>query len=145
MEAQTQKWKENVVNTYQADLPTIRKPTAFYCPNTDKPRSPFDPDLSVFHLPSSQSTKISLSCPLSLTRQTTPVRTTACTHVETFDLGNIIGTIPYFDLLIKFSNFRPSGTLGLPKPDRHLAVDAKFRCPTCRRSAALQIDEVMMQ
>ena len=30
-------------------------------------------------------------------------------------------------------------------PGRHLAVDAEFHCPTCRRSGSLLIDEVMVQ
>jgi len=130
-----QEQKKAVIARYAAGLPIVKKPKEFYCPDTFTTSNLDD---SILPLPSTLT--ISLLCPISLDRQTVPVRTECCQHVQTFDLESTINSMSLRDFLKKglakvhINKSRPAVIDG---------VDAVFCCPICRQSAALYVDEVL--
>jgi len=117
--------RKYVLSHYETFLPRIKKPGSFYCPPL-KASSSEDLDSSVTLLPSDPPV-ICLQCPISMKRQTIPVRTLSCTHVQTFDLSSAI-------LSLNTQDFR---TTVLVKARR---ADAEFSCPICCKSAPLYVD-----
>jgi len=117
--------RKYVLSHYETFLPRIKKPGSFYCPHM-KVSSSEDLDNSVTLLPSDPPV-ISLQCPISMKRQTIPVRTISCTHVQTFDLSSAI-------LSLNTQDFRKTILVQARR------ADAEFSCPICCKSAPLYVD-----
>eukprot|EP00092_Neocalanus_flemingeri_P037889 GFUD01041244.1.p1 GENE.GFUD01041244.1~~GFUD01041244.1.p1 ORF type:complete len:254 (-),score=33.03 GFUD01041244.1:42-749(-) len=102
---------------YFRDLLRVKKSPSFYSRTAVQ-----SPNTSVIVDQSSCSPSLTLKCPITRTRQTVPVRTTLCKHVETFDLYNFLDTFSFNDVLLK----------GLKKS-----------CPICSCKGPLYIDTLV--
>lgn len=110
-----------MVFRYSAVLPRLRMAADFYCQEFASPGAA--PPL-----------RLSLLCPVSRRRQAMPVRTKACTHVQTLDLATVIEALPEEEYR------RKAQRLASPR-----TVDHEFLCPLCRCSGALYTDTVVAQ
>ena len=111
---------------YYEDLPRVKKLSGFYSrAAVQSPNSSvlLDQDQT------SSSPILTLLCPITRTRQTVPVRTMACQHVETFDLYNFLDSFSFNTLL---KTLLP----GLP-PIPHAIPHS---CPICSCKGPLYID-----
>lgn len=110
-----------MVFRYSAVLPRLRMAADFYCQEFASPGAA--PPL-----------RLSLLCPVSRRRQAMPVRTKACTHVQTLDLATVIEALPEEEFR------RKAQRLASPR-----TVDHEFLCPLCRSSGSLYTDTVVAQ
>ena len=104
-------------NKYFHDLPRVKKQPSFYN------RSIIQSSSSALHDQDQREPyqAVSLQCPINSKRQSVPVRTIICKHVETFDLYNFLDTFSFESLLI-------------------LLPGAPHSCPICPCQGALYID-----
>jgi len=137
MEAMLNRAKERIFKQYEELLPRVAKSTSFYRPDATTPTSSLNCSVLAFSPPT-----LSLACPISFSRQSIPVRTEDCTHIQTFDLHSAILSISTSDMLKnvnlwKAVNASPSrkGYVG-----HELWYENKFCCPVCRRAGPLYID-----
>ena len=117
---------------YIADLPRVAKPSTFYQRHKSQAQSP---NISIQMLAPPKPPTLSLKCPVSLKRQTFPVRTVNCKHLETFDLGTFIDTISFSDILLR-------GVTRAWKPVHPCTVI--HTCPICSTKAPLYIDSIIL-
>jgi len=119
---------------YYKDLPRVKKLASFYSRATIQ-----SPNSSVLldQDPTDSSPILTLLCPITRARQTVPVRTTACQHVETFDLYNFLHSISSKTLLLNgvFKTLLP----GLPTTPHSVP----HSCPICRCKGPLYIDSLI--
>jgi len=121
---------------YTADLPRINKLPGFYQRNSSQVQSP---NTSVHMLALPTPTTLSLKCPISFNRQTFPVRTVDCQHLETFDLLAFIDTISFSDLLLR-------GFLRvLSRSDPVQPHTVIHTCPICSVKSPLYIDSTILE
>eukprot|EP00092_Neocalanus_flemingeri_P037890 GFUD01041245.1.p1 GENE.GFUD01041245.1~~GFUD01041245.1.p1 ORF type:complete len:226 (-),score=36.85 GFUD01041245.1:87-764(-) len=109
--------KSELKNRFFRDLPRVKKLPSFYSRTAVQ-----SPNTSVIVDQSSCSPSLTLKCPITRTRQTVPVRTTLCKHVETFDLYNFLDSFSFNDVMLK----------GLKKS-----------CPICSCKGPLYIDTLV--
>ena len=121
--------KNMVTSILTSALPRVTMTPAFYCPSLLQPLSL---DTSVLPLPSPSPT-ISLLCPISMARQEVPVRTKACSHLQTFDLRSAVQALPVHAFL-RMKNFL-----------RIAFVTAEFTCPVCKASGSLYVDRLLKE
>jgi len=131
------KAKERIFKQYEEVLPRVAKPTSFYRPDVTTPTSSLNCSVLAFSPPT-----LSLACPISFSRQTIPVRTEDCTHIQTFDLHSAIFSIATSDMLKKVNLWKaitasPSGK-GHVVPE--LWYENRFCCPVCRHVGPLYVD-----
>ena len=83
-------------NKYFHDLPRVKKQPSFYN------RSIIQSSSSALHDQDQREPyqAVSLQCPINSKRQSVPVRTIICKHVETFDLYNFLDTFSFESLLL---------------------------------------------
>ena len=116
---------------YIFDLPRIKKPLGFY---QRKQAQALSPNISIQVLDPPQPPSLTLRCPISLKRQTIPVRTVNCQHLETFDLGTFLDSFSFSDLLLK-------GIIRvLHRSDPVHPHTIPHTCPICSTKAPLYID-----
>jgi len=116
---------------YFNELPRIIKPSSFYRMKGAEVSSP-NTSVQVVVQP---CPVFSLNCPISRRRQVFPVRTIECQHVESFDLGSMIDTLPVSALLrMKILG----GKVGYQP---HIAPHT---CPVCSVKAPLYIDALIL-
>eukprot|EP00092_Neocalanus_flemingeri_P003818 GFUD01004112.1.p1 GENE.GFUD01004112.1~~GFUD01004112.1.p1 ORF type:complete len:248 (+),score=34.26 GFUD01004112.1:55-744(+) len=117
---------------YFRDLLRVKKSPSFYSRTAVQ-----SPNTSVIVDQSSCSPSLTLKCPITRTRQTVPVRTTLCKHVETFDLYNFLDTLSFNDVMLK----------GLKKSlfpiSQHHAHRSLYSCPICSCKGPLYIDTLV--
>jgi len=123
------KAKQAVLKQYEEKLPRLTKPASFYRPDVAPTIS--SPSCSVV---SSSLPTVSLSCPVSLSRQSIPVRTEECAHPQTFDLHSAIFSLKITDI-IKSKSFLPSRRNG-----NALTYENIFCCPICQVKGPLYVD-----
>ena len=107
---------------YYQDLLRVKKAPSFYSRSAVQ-----SPNSSVFL--DQEEAALTLRCPITRTRQTVPIRTLQCKHVETFDLFNLIDSLPSNLLLQTLVSLRPSSLLSFP-----------HSCPICPCKGPLYID-----
>jgi len=117
---------------YLDELPRVIKPVSFYLM---KGAEVFSPNASIQVVTQPRLPVVSLKCPLSHNRQVFPVRTVECQHVESFDLGSFIDTLPVTAL---FRMRILGGNLGYQP---HVAPHT---CPLCSVKAPLYIDAIIL-
>jgi len=123
------KAKQAILKQYEEKLPRLTKPASFYRPDVATTIS--SPSCSVV---TSSLPTVSLSCPVSLSRQSIPVRTEECAHLQTFDLHSAIFSLKITDI-IKSKSFFPSRRNG-----NALMYENIFCCPICQVKGPLYID-----
>jgi len=107
----------NSVPSFYNKLPRVTKPDSFYCsvtPGTENRLTPLS------------GTAFTLLCPVSKTRQSFPVRTQACQHVETVDLKSMMESLP-----------------STASTKENLTASTIFCCPLCSQISTLYVDEVI--
>merc|ERR1719495_1560134 len=124
------KAKQAILKQYEEKLPRLTKPASFYRPDVATTIS--SPSCSVV---SSSLPTVSLSCPVSLSRQSIPVRTEECSHLQTFDLHSAIFSLKITDI-IKSKSFMPSPL----RNGNALMYENLFCCPICQVKGPLYID-----
>jgi len=106
----------DMVYSFYKKLPRVTKHDSFYCsvtPGTENRLTPLT------------GTAFTLLCPVSKTRQSFPVRTQACQHVETVDLKSMMDSY----------EAAPS--------KESLTASTEFCCPLCFQTSTLYVDEVI--
>jgi len=137
MEGFLNRGKEKIFKQYEEVLPRVAKSTSFYRPDVAVPNSSPNCSVLAFSPPT-----LSLACPISLTRQAIPVRTEACTHIQTFDLHSAIFSIATSDMFKNANLWKAV----IASPSRkgyevhELWYDNNFCCPVCRRTGPLYVD-----
>jgi len=134
MEGFINKGKQAILKQYEEKLPRLTKPASFYRPDVATTIS--SPSCSVV---SSSLPTVNLSCPVSLSRQSIPVRTEECAHLQTFDLHSAIFSLKSIDI-IKSQVFYKSC---IPSPLRNgnaLMYENILCCPICQVKGPLYID-----
>eukprot|EP00092_Neocalanus_flemingeri_P023489 GFUD01025473.1.p1 GENE.GFUD01025473.1~~GFUD01025473.1.p1 ORF type:complete len:252 (+),score=43.39 GFUD01025473.1:62-817(+) len=125
--------KSELKNRFFRDLPRVKKLPSFYSRTAVQ-----SPNTSVIVDQSSCSPSLTLKCPITRTRQTVPIRTTLCKHVETFDLYNFLDTLSFNDVLLK----------GLKKSlfpiSQLMPIESLYSCPICSYKGALYIDSLVL-
>jgi len=129
MEGMINKAKQAILKRYEEKLPRLTKPASFYRPDVATTIS----SPSCFVVSSSLPT-VSLSCPVSLSRQSIPVRTEECAHPQTFDLHSAIFSLKITDI-IKSKSFLSSRRNG-----NALMFENIFCCPICQVKGPLYVD-----
>jgi len=129
MEGMINKAKQAILKRYEEKLPRLTKPASFYRPDVATTNS----SPSCFVVSSSLPT-VSLSCPVSLSRQSIPVRTEECAHIQTFDLHSAIFSLKITDI-IKSKSFLSSLRNG-----NALMFENIFCCPICQVKGPLYVD-----
>merc|ERR1719447_116560 len=107
------------------------KAASFYRPDV----APTISSPSCFVVSSSLPT-VSLSCPVSLSRQSIPVRTEGCAHPQTFDLHSAIFSLKITDI-IKSNSFLTSRRNG---NEWKMMYENIFCCPICQVKGPLYVD-----
>merc|ERR1712059_202893 len=102
-------------------VPKHETPSSFYTRANRLPSL----NSSIILDPNDMTQIISLSCPISLTRQETPVRTTSCRHLQTVDLSSMVDTLRDSQVLSMVMSFK---------------FYALFKCPVCTLSGSLYVD-----
>jgi len=128
------KAKQAVLKQYEEKLPRLTKPASFYRPDVATTIS--SPSCSVV---SSSLPTVSLSCPVSLSRQSISVRTEECAHPQTFDLHSAVFSLKFTDI-IKSQVLSKSY---MPSPLRNgnaMLYENLFCCPICQVKGPLYID-----
>ena len=95
-------------------------------------------DCSVILDQTSPISSLTLLCPITRTRQTVPVRTDNCNHVETFDLYNFISSFSYNDILMK-EFIKP-----LLLYSSQTVQKVVHQCPLCKCKGRLYIDSYVL-
>jgi len=129
MEGMINKAKQAILKRYEEKLPRLTKTASFYRPDV----APTISSPSCFVVSSSLPT-VSLSCPVSLSRQSIPVRTEECAHPQTFDLHSAIFSLKITDI-IKSKSFLSSRRNG-----NALMYENIFCCPICQVKGPLYVD-----
>jgi len=133
MEGWIDKGKQAILKQYEEKLPRLTKPASFYHPDVATTIS--SPSCSVV---SSSLPTVNLSCPVSLSRQSIPVRTEECAHLQTFDLHSAIFSLKSIDIIksqVLYKSFMPS-----PLRNESLMYENIFCCPICQAKGPLYID-----
>ena len=130
--------KKLVTRHFTSTLPRVTMTPAFYCPSLLQPPSL---DTSVLPLPS-PSTTLSLLCPISLARQQVPVRTRACSHLQTFDMRSAVQSLS-FHTFLRMKNFSRVSLGRVETAATIPDITAEFSCPVCRASGPLYVDRLL--
>jgi len=137
MEGMLNKAKETIFKQYEEVLPRVAKSTSFYRPDVGTPQSSLNSSVLAFSPPT-----LSLACPISLSRQAIPVRTEACTHIQTFDLHSAIFSIPATEMFKNCYLWKAITASPARKGYvvHELWYENNFRCPVCRLNGPLYVD-----
>ena len=130
--------KNMAISLFTSALPRVTMTPAFYSPSLLQPPSL---DTSVLPLPSPSPT-LSLLCPISLARQEVPVRTRACSHIQTFDLRSAVQALSVHAFL-SMKNFTRIALGRVETAASTPDVTAEFSCPVCRASGSLYVDRLL--
>merc|ERR1719508_620077 len=116
-----------VISGYSAKLPRKAKEVCFYFKTNDQ-----DLDSTVQILDDVSQESYSLTCPISQSRQSVPVRTNSCRHVQTFDLVSSIKALQTFELVNCYSRLILKSEVDLPQ-----------KCPICTVKDTLYVDGIV--
>ena len=79
---------------------------------------------------------------LSLARQQVPVRTRACSHLQTFDMRSAVQSLS-FHTFLRMKNFSRVSQGRVETAATIPDITAEFSCPVCRASGPLYVDRLL--